>query len=123
MTVGAPVVPQHTVRTADGTFVARGDLWLPSTRVLHEYDGAGHRSSDVHADDLRRERALTAAGWTRRGYVAADLCRQPLTVLRDIDDALGRPHRPERIRPWVQLLRGSTLTETGRARLRTRLGG
>ena len=122
VSVGVAVVPQHTVRTADGTFVARGDLWLPSTRVLHEYDGAVHRSSSGHANDLRRDRALTAAGWTRRGYVAADLCREPVAVLRDIDDAVGRPHRPERVREWARLLRGSTLTEAGRARLRARLG-
>ncbi|ADG75697.1 conserved hypothetical protein [Cellulomonas flavigena DSM 20109] len=122
VSVGVQVVPQHTVRTTDGTFVARGDLWLPSTRVLHEYDGGVHRSSRVHTNDLRRDRALTAAGWTRRGYVAADLCREPVAVLRDIDDALGRPHRPEGVRPWIRLLSGSTLTESGRARLRGRLG-
>ncbi|MBF0689725.1 MAG: hypothetical protein IR158_18385 [Cellulomonas sp.] len=121
VTVGAPVIPQHVVRTADGVFVARGDLWLPATRVLHEYDGGVHRTAQAHARDLRRDRALTAAGWTRRGYVAADLCRDPVAVLRDIDSTLGRPHAPARIRPWLDLLRTSTLTASGRARLRARL--
>lgn len=119
--VGAAVVPQHVVRAGDGTFVARADLRLDGTKVIHEYDGAVHRTQQAHADDLRRDRALTAAGWTRRGYVAADLCRNPATVLRDIDATLGRAHRPERIRPWLTLLRESTFTPTGRARLLDRL--
>ncbi|MBO3088314.1 hypothetical protein [Cellulomonas dongxiuzhuiae] len=121
VSVGATVVPQHVVTSADGRFVARGDLWLPGTRVLHEYDGGVHRSARAHAGDLRRDRALIAAGWTRRGYVAADLCRRPAEVLRDIDAALGRPHRPARLRAWLTLLHASTLTPQGRARLRARL--
>lgn len=121
VTVGARVLPQHTVRTAGGAFVARGDLWLTGTRVLHEYDGAVHRTAQGHAGDLRRDRALLAAGWTRRGYVAADLRQDPLSVLRDIDAALDRHHRPERIRPWQDLLLTSTLTPQGRARLAGRL--
>ncbi|UZN02477.1 hypothetical protein [Cellulomonas sp. S1-8] len=121
VSVGAPVVPQHVVRTADGAFVARGDLWLPGTRVLHEYDGAVHRTAQTHAADLRRDRALTATGWTRRGYVASDLCQSPGTVLRDIDATLGRRHRPERIRRWLALLAASTYSPSGRARLQARL--
>lgn len=113
--------PQHVVRDHDGLFVARGDLWVEGTKVLHEYDGGVHRSQQAHAEDLRRDRALTAAGWTRRGYVAADLCRNPRTVLRDVDATLGRTHRPERIRPWLALLQESTFTSTGRTRLLRRL--
>lgn len=120
--VGAAVEPQHVVRTDDGRFVARGDLQLVGTRVLHEYDGAVHRSAEAHTKDLRRDRALTAAGWTRRGYVADDLRRHPVSVLRDIDAALGRAHRPDRIRPWLTLLRESSLTHGGRHRLAQRLG-
>ena len=36
-----PVEPQHEVRDAAGRFVARGDLWLVGSRMLHEYDGEG----------------------------------------------------------------------------------
>ena len=121
VSVGVPVVPQHVVRSAGGVFVARGDLWLPGTTVLHEYDGGGHRTARAHASDLRRDRALHAAGWTRRGYVAADLCRHPRAVLEDIDTTVGRPHRPERIRSWLDLLRDSTFTASGRLRLQRRL--
>lgn len=121
MVVGAPTTAQHVVRDADGRFVARGDLHLDGTRTLHEYDGADHRTPVGQAADLRRDRALVAAGWTRRGYVAADLCQRPVTVLRDIDDSLGRAHRPARLRPWREMLEASTFTSTGRIRLLQRL--
>lgn len=117
----APVVPQHEVRDATGAFVARADLWLSGTRTIHEYDGAVHRDAAQHAADLRRDRALTSAGWTRRGYSAGDVCERPLDMLREIDAALDRRHRPERLRPWLTLLTDSTLTPTGRARLSRRL--
>ena len=119
--VGAPVVPQHVVTDTDGAFVARGDLWLRGTRVLHEYDGADHRTARGQTSDLRRDRALLAAGWNRRGYTATDLCRQPVAVLRDVDRSLGRAHRPERIHRWLELLAASTFSTSGRARLRARL--
>jgi hypothetical protein len=58
---GVPVVPQHEVfDDADGRFVARGDLWLVGSRMLHEYDGAGHRDRRTHRDDLDRDRRLLA---------------------------------------------------------------
>lgn len=121
VTLGASVVPQHPVRDAAGGCVARADLWLEGTTTIHEYDGAVHRGADQHVSDLRRDRALTAAGWTRRGYAAADLRDRPVSVLRDIDDALGRSHDPARIRPWLQLLAPSTVTAAGRTRLLRRL--
>lgn len=119
--LGAQVVPQHVVRDDSGVFVARGDLWLTGTTTLHEYDGAVHREPGRHTADLRRARALTAAGWTRRGYTAADLRDRPVGVARDVDAALGREHDPARVRPWLTLLAGSTFTPSGRARLTRRL--
>ena len=121
VSVGASVAPQHVVTDTDGSFVARGDLWLRGTRVLHEYDGADHRTPRGQTSDLRRDRALLATGWSRRGYTATDLCHQPVAVLRDVDRSLGRAHRPERIHPWLQLLAASTFSTSGRARLRARL--
>lgn len=118
---GAEVVPQHRVLDANGRHVARADLWLTGTTTIHEYDGADHRDGAQHGADLRRDRALTAAGWTRRGYVASDLCERAVSVLRDVDDALGRAHDPRRVRPWLALLAGSTFTPAGRARLVRRL--
>lgn len=118
---GADVMPQHGVVGPSGQRIARGDLWLTGTTTLHEYDGAVHRSADQHRADVRRDRALTAAGWTRRGYVAADLRERPSEILRDIDAALERPHDPARLRRWLTLWRPSCATPEGRARLLHRL--
>lgn len=115
------VVPQHTVHDDAGRFVARADLWLEGTTTIHEYDGAVHRTADQHRADLRRDRALVGAGWTRRGFTASDLCDRPAEVLHDLDRALGRPHVPERLRRWAALLDQSTFTARGRARLLRRL--
>ena len=121
VTFDAQVVPQHPVRDAAGGHVARADLWLPGTTTIHEYDSSDHRDPAQHGADLRRDRALTAIGWTRRGYVASDLRDRPVSVLRDVDDTLGRKHDPARVRPWLTLLAESSLTPAGRARLARRL--
>jgi len=115
------VVPQHEVRH-DGTFVARGDLWIRGTRTLQEYDGGDHLDPARHRDDLRRDRRIARAGWQRHGYTAPDLTTRAVTVLRDADRALGREHRPERIRACHALLAESLSTPAGTARLRRRWG-
>jgi very-short-patch-repair endonuclease len=120
-TCGVSVVPQHTVRDSSGRFVARGDLWLLGSRMLHEYDGAGHRDPVTHRDDLRRDRALLAAGWHRRGYTAADLLGRPESVLRDADATLGRRHRVDRLDPWLAMVEESLFSTSGQDQLRTRL--
>ena len=119
--VRAPVTPQYEVRDADGRFVARGDLRIDGTRVLHEYDGRHHLSVDRQRADLRRSRALTAAGWVRRGYTSDDLLHQPASVLRDVDATLGRTYDPTRLAAWRDLLRDSARTPSGRAGLAYRL--
>jgi hypothetical protein len=43
------------------------------------------------------------------------------SILRDADRALGRPHEPERIAAWHELLRDSLFSATGRHRLVRRL--
>lgn len=118
---GVPVVPQHTVFSRDGGFVARGDLWLVGSRVLHEYDGAVHRDRRTHRQDLARDRRLLAAGWHRRGYVAADLLRRPEVVLREADATIGRPHRVDRLDPWLALVGESLFHADGQARFARRL--
>ncbi|MDP9822234.1 hypothetical protein [Nocardioides massiliensis] len=75
-TFGVPVVPQHRV-VNDGVFIARGDLWIPRTRTLQEYDGAVHRDRGQHHADLDRDRRLSAIGWTRNGFTKRDLTRRP----------------------------------------------
>jgi very-short-patch-repair endonuclease len=117
-----PVDPQFEVYDGRGAFVARGDLWLRGTRTLHEYDGAVHRDRRTHVNDLARERRLANAGWTRRGYTSADLLQRPQTMLREADAALGRPHDPRRVLPWLTALRESLFTHEGRLRLLDRFG-
>ena len=82
-----------------------------------------HRSRERHALDLARERALQRLGWQRYGYTSGVLLRQGLSVLRDADDALGRPHEPQRIRAWHAALSDSLFTAAGTARLRARWAG
>ncbi len=120
---GVPVVPQHEVFDDDGRFVARGDLWLVGSRMLHEYDGAGHRDRRTHRDDLDRDRRLLATQWHRRGYTSVDLLHRPEGILRDADQTLGRRHRVDRLDPWLRMLEESLFHEAGRARFAARLTG
>lgn len=119
---GIDVVPQHNVYGADGAFVARGDLWLTGTRMLHEYDGAHHRTSRGQHNDLRRESRLRLAGWQRQGYNAHDVLHGAVHILADADHAVGRTHDPRRIRAWHTLLRGSLFTPAGTATFLRRTG-
>jgi len=117
---GLDVETQHTVRAADGTFVARGDLWLRGTRTLADYDGAVHADRMQQRTDRRRDRRITDADWIRRAYTDDDLLRRPVSILREGDAAVGRPHDPQRIRAWTALFRESCWTAAGRAELARR---
>ena len=118
---GIAVEPQHVVRDARGRHVARGDLWIVGSRMLHEYDGGVHRERAAHAEDLARDRALLAAGWFRRGYTSVDLLYRPEAILRDADAPLGRRHRVDRLDPWLGSLGESLFSVEGRERLVVRL--
>lgn len=119
---GIPVEPQHVVRDAQGRHVARGDLWIVGSRMLHDYDGGVHRDRSTHADDLARDRALLAAGWFRRGYTSMDVLHRPEAILREADETLGRRHRVDRLDPWLAALGDSLFSSEGRQRLVVRLG-
>ena len=115
-----PVDVQYDVHDRAGRFVARADFRVTGTRRLLEYDGGGHREPGQHARDLGRERRLQHEGWQRFGYTSAVVLHNARSVLLDADAALGRPHRPERIRAWHRLLASSTFSPAGRARLGAR---
>jgi hypothetical protein len=70
---GLPPVPQHVVRTDDGTFVARVDLAYPDLRIAIEYDGLWHADGEQFRKDRRRLNALVAAGWIVLHVTAGDL--------------------------------------------------
>lgn len=118
----APVEPQFIVLDAVGDVVARADLWIVGTDRLPEYDGADHLSRRQQRVDLRRAARISDAGFERRGYTKEDVLFGAVSILRDADRALGRPHRPERIHAWYDLLRDSLFTAAGQRRLRLRLG-
>ncbi len=118
----ADVVPQWEVVDKDGVIVAVADLWVTGTNSLHEYDGDEHEKPERRVKDRRRDRRLDRAGHVRRGYTAGDLLHRPVTVLEDIDRAVGRPHDPGRIRPWIADLRRSLFTPAGRSAFLLRLG-
>ena len=120
--IGVDVEPQHEVHDADGLLVARGDLWLVGTRVLHEYDGDAHLDKPRQRQDLKRGRRLGNTAWERRGYTSRDVLHQAVTILRDADLSLGRSHEPGRIRAWHDLVRASLFSPAGTAALRHRLG-
>lgn len=116
-----PVEPQYVVRDDAGAFVARGDLRIVGTRTLHEYDGSHHLTRAGQRADLKRHARIDGAQWSRRGFTREDVLHQGVQILRQADLALGRPHRPERVRDWHALLRDSLFTPPGQARLRNRL--
>ena len=119
---GVPVVPQHVVHDAAGVFVARGDLWILGSRMLHEYDGEGHREAAEYARGLDRDRRLLAAGWHRRAYTAPDLMLRPERILREADDTLGRRHRVDRLDPWLAMHAESLFHARGQEAFLRRLG-
>jgi hypothetical protein len=122
LTLEIAVEAQFIVTDDSESFVARGDLWLVGTRVLHEYDGGDHLKKTQQRKDLKRSTRLGHADWIRRGYTSHEVITQAITILRDADASLGREHRPERIRDWHELLRHSLFTPAGTAEFRRRLG-
>jgi hypothetical protein len=117
---GIEVQPQYELLGDNGS-VARADLWLVGTRSLHEYDGEVHLPRAAQRRDLRRLRRITGVEWVRRGYTSDDVLARAVSILRDADAAVGRDHRPERIRAWHELLRESLFTPAGTARVLARL--
>ena len=110
---GVEVETQWVVADVDGVEIARADLWLRGTTSLHEYDGDEHEKAPRRTRDLRRHRRLDKLGLIRRGYTLGDLLRRAVTVLEDIDRAVGRPHDPSRIRDWTELVRQSLYSPAG----------
>jgi hypothetical protein len=94
------VEPQHVFTDERGRFVARGDLWLPGTTMLAEYDGEHHRERDRHRADLARENELRRIGVERWGYTKPEIVHQPAALLRDAEHAYGLPHDPYGLAEW-----------------------
>ncbi len=80
---------QYVIRSADGSFLGRADLAWPDRKVLVEFDGDLHRDRETFVNDLRRQNALVAAGWTVLRFTSADVLGRPDEVVAAIRRALG----------------------------------
>jgi hypothetical protein len=74
VTCGVAVEPQYELFDADGTLVARVDLWVRGTNALHEYDGHHHLSRPRQRKDVARARRVGNRTWVRRGYASLECC-------------------------------------------------
>ena len=110
---GIEVEPQYIVLDEDGVEVARADLRIVGTNALPEYDGDEHEKAPRRVKDRRRDRAIESAGYVRRGYTSGDILYRGVTVLKDADRSLGRPHDPSRIRAWHDELQKSLFMPSG----------
>lgn len=115
-----PIDVQVPILDRAGVPAARADLMISGTRRLVEYDGDSHRSIHGQAHDMARDRMLMSLGCQRYAYNAVSIRTRPARLLREADEALGRPHDPARLRSWLAALRESTLSSAGRTRLRAR---
>ena len=78
----------HTVRDAQGRFVARVDLALVHLRIAIEYEGDHHRDPAQWRRDIARRRRLEALGWTYLPVTQADLS-DPRSLLADLRAAIA----------------------------------
>ena len=118
--IQVPVEPQVDLLDGDGHALGRADLLVTGTCRVHEYDGAGHREGAQHRADLRRERGWAGSPYRRSGFTLDDLLNHPAVVMHEIDRALGRPHRLQRLRRWRRLVSESLYSAAGRARVLNR---
>jgi very-short-patch-repair endonuclease len=78
---------QVTIRDRWGRALGRPDLYYPEHRLGIEYDGATHR--DSLAEDNRRQNRLLNAGVRLLRFTAADVLRNPETVVSQVQAELS----------------------------------
>lgn len=80
-------IPQVVIRSADGAFIARGDLVYEDERIVIEYDGEHHLTPEQQATDADRRHRLALEGWLVITITRHDL-RDPRRAIRKVNDAL-----------------------------------
>lgn len=85
-----PPVPQYALYDDRNRFVARIDLAYPECRLGIEYDGEHHWEASAHVADRQRQRRVQRCDWELLRLTAADVYRNPESVVRDVADALRR---------------------------------
>jgi hypothetical protein len=118
--IDVPVEPQVSIFDEQGRLLGVADLLVLGTKDLHEYDGEVHRGKVQHRNDLRRDRGWSGTDYVRRGFTLDDLLNHSLTVMHEVDRALGRPHDLRRHERWRALVENSLYFETGRERILNR---
>ena len=73
---------QVTIRDRWGRALGRPDLYYPEQRLGIEYDGGSHRES--LAEDNRRQNRLLKAGVRLLRFTAADVLRDPDSVVSQV---------------------------------------
>ena len=63
------------------------DVHWPERRLVVEIDGPGHARPTRRRDDARRDRILTAAGWTVLRFTGEDVEQRPDEVVRRLGGA------------------------------------
>jgi hypothetical protein len=79
---------QRDLHDPDGWFIGRADFVWWEQKVLVEFDGDHHRDRKTFVDDVRRQNALVAAGWTILRFTSADVLGRPAYVVATIRAAL-----------------------------------
>ena len=64
---------------------------------------------------------MNRVGYERYGYSTSEIATKPAMIIRDAENARGRPHDPRRVTTWWRFARTSTLTPYGRTLLAARL--
>ena len=79
----APVL-QYRVRDAAGRPIARLDLAYVEARLGIEYDGEHHWEPAAVRQDLRRQNALRALGWSLLRFTADDVVHQSAQLVAQV---------------------------------------
>jgi len=79
---------QPDLHDEKGWFIGRPDFVWWEQKVIVEFDGDHHRERKAWVDDIRRQNALVAAGWTILRFSSADVLGRPEYVIATIRGAL-----------------------------------